>query len=422
MQNRTKVEIPYGNQWKEVTLPTKNVQIIYPNTVTPQDEGKILLDAIINPMDSPTFDTFLKKDHPLLILVNDRTRPTPTAKVLDILYSRLKEKKCTFLVATGSHRAPTEEEYKTIFGAHYDEFRDRIHFHDAKKDEEMVCLGRTKKGTEIYINKLCVEHTHILVIGSVEPHYFAGWTGGRKAFFPGVAAFKTIEQNHRFALDPQAQTLALKGNPIHEDALEALKTLAHKNIFSIQLILDASHRIYAAVAGNIHSSFLKAVDKAAEVFIVEIQEKVDIVAAIQRAPMDINFYQSQKSVLNGIHALKRGGILLLISKCWDGIGLGGYLELLAPGTPPKSVLERIKGEKYRLGDHKAVKYAEIARWASMWGVCDGVPDTVLKRAFIKPYHDLQSLFEEAIREKGVDAKILILMDGGITVPTFCKTE
>ena len=201
--------------------------------------------------------------------------------------------------------------------------------------------------------------------------------------------------------------------------MEALKVLEVPDIFSIQLVLDASRwdHIYAAVAGNIHSSFVKAVKKATEVFVVEIQEKADIVAAIQQFPLDINLYQSQKSVENGIRALKHGGVLLLISRCWDGLGPKNYLYLLPLEGSPEAVLDRIKEGTYRLGDHKAAKYAEITRWASMWAIC-GVPDAILTKTFMKPYHDIQHAFDDAIREKGEDARILILMNGAVTVPTL----
>lgn len=424
LQNDLKIEIPYGDQLVEVTLPAKHTNIIRPNPVEPQDERQTLLAALENPIDSPRFDAFLDGSQQLLILVNDGTRPTPTAKVLEILYPKLKEKNLLFLVATGSHRPPTEKEYHQIFGKYLEEFRDRIHFHVAKNTEDMCSLGTTKYGTEISVNKLCTEPgTKILVIGSVEPHYFAGWTGGRKSIFPGIAAYKTIEQSHSLALDPRAQTLALEGNPVHEDFMEALKALEALEIFSIQLVLDAAQgdQIYAAVAGDIHSSFIKAVEKASEIFVVTIPEKYDIVVAIQQFPLDINFYQSQKSVENGIQALNKGGILLLISRCWDGLGLDRYFELLPPESSPEAVLNRSKGVPYRLGDHKAVKYAEVAQWASMWAIC-GVPDAILKRAFMRPYHDIQQAFNDAIREKGDGAMILVLMDGALTVPTLQTPE
>ena len=424
MPSQTKVEIPYGDQMVEVILPTKNVQVIYPNQVEPQNEEQLVLSAIENPIDFISFGQFLQGDQQILILVNDGTRPTPTAKVLEILYPQLKTKNIAFLVATGSHRPSTEEELNQIFGIHLEEFRDRIHIHASRNAEDMSLLGHTKKGTEISINRLCVDpDTKILIIGSVEPHYFAGWTGGRKSLIPGIAAYNTIEQNHSYALDPKSQNLTLEGNPLHEDLTDALNAFDEQKIFSIQLVLDAERgdHIYAAVAGNIHSSFVQAIEKASEVFIVEIQEKFDIVAAVQQFPLDINFYQSQKSVENGIQALKKGGILLLISKCWDGLGFDRYLELLPPGGSPEEVYERTKERSYRLGDHKAIKYADVAQWASMWAVC-GVPDSVLERAFMKPFHEIQHAFDEAIREKGEDSKILILMNGGVTVPVLHSTK
>ena len=175
--------------------------------------------------------------------MNDGTRPTPTCKVLDALAERMDLTKARYLVATGAHRAPTEEEYRFIFGKHYDLLRDRIHSHDARKDK-CVFLGKSKNGTEMHINEMAVNADRLIIITSVEPHYFAGYTGGRKSFLPGVASFKTIEQNHLLAMKNEAQALVLDGNPVHEDMMDALSGIKGKPIFAIQVVLDRHQDIY----------------------------------------------------------------------------------------------------------------------------------------------------------------------------------
>ena len=277
----------------------------------------------------------------------------------------------------------------------------------------MVYLGKSKNGTEMHVNKLGVEAHKIVIIGSVEPHYFGGYTGGRKSFLPGIASFKTIEQNHKLALSPGAKSLALEGNPVHEDMIDALTTVK-KEIFSIQTVLDKHHKIYAATAGHINDSFLAAIDRANEVFAVKIKEKTDIVVSIVKFPGDIDLYQSQKGIDNAKLALKDGGILILVSKCRQGIGEESFVKLLSSCSSPKESLERIK-EKYVLGYHKAAKMAEVGLWAETWGVTDLDPE-MLKKIFIKPYKSLQAAIDDAMKQKGDKAKILFLMDGGLTVP------
>ena len=310
------IEIPYGKDERiNVNIEDKFVsEIVTPNKVPIGNEVETIQNAVSNPINSSNFHDFLKDSKDILFIVNDATRPTPTAKVLDIIYDDIKGYNIKFIVATGIHRAPTEDEYVQIFGKHYQEFKDIIYAHDSKKEEDMVYLGTSKNGTEMLVNKIGVDADKIVIIGSVEPHYFAGYTGGRKSFLPGIASYKTIEQNHKLALSPKAKSLALEGNPVHEDMIDALKTVK-KDIFAIMTILDMDHNIYAATSGNIYDSFTAAIDKANDVFVVKIKEKADIVVSVAKFPMDIDLYQSQKAIDNAKLALKEDGILIVVSKC-----------------------------------------------------------------------------------------------------------
>ncbi|MCK4671859.1 MAG: nickel-dependent lactate racemase, partial [Candidatus Aegiribacteria sp.] len=286
--------------------------------------------------------------------------------------------------------------------------------HDARREEDMVHIGTSENGTEMYVNKAGVEADEIVIIGSVEPHYFAGYTGGRKAFLPGIASFKTIEQNHKYALRPESHALALDGNPVHEDMIDALKTIAEKPIFSIMTVLDGKHRIYAATAGHIHGSFYAAIDKANDIYCVPVSGKADIVISIAPYPMDIDLYQSQKALDNGKLALKDGGILILVSRCRMGVGEDAFIKLLASCDTPEDTLNKLS-EGYELGWHKAGKMAEIAARGSMWGVTD-IDEDVLNSCFISPKSDLQEAVEEAITLKGASSKIVVLMSGSMSVP------
>jgi len=410
------IQVSYGKDEKlKVGIPDENVlSVVEPNKVEEQNQTEILLKAIENPINSKSFTEFLSDAKDVLFIVNDGTRPTPTAKVLDIIYEQIKDKNIKFIIATGVHRAPTQEEFDFIFGKYYNIFKDRIYVHDSKKDEDMVHIGTSKNGTEMYVNRLGMGAHKIVIIGSVEPHYFGGYTGGRKSFLPGIASRKTISQNHKYALKPQAQALALDGNPVHEDMIDALKTIADKEIFSIQTVLDGERRLYGVTSGHIHDSFYAAIDKAKEVFCVKIPEKADIVVSVAPYPMDIDLYQSQKALDNGKLALKKGGILIMVSKCRTGIGEPTFFELLSSSDSPQKALETIdKG--YKLGYHKAAKMAEIGTWAEMWGVTD-LEDKDMNAIFIKPFHNLQNALNKALEQKGKNSKVIFLMDGSITVP------
>jgi nickel-dependent lactate racemase len=415
---KLRVKIPYGREAIDVRVDEQNIgEVVYPNEVRISDEEESLQRALANPIASKKFDEFIKDARDILFLINDATRPTPTAKVLKMLYPKIKDKKITFLIATGMHRAPTEEEYLEIFGDLYETLKDRIFAHDSKKDEDMVHLGTSKNGTEMYVNKMAVEAHKIVIIGSVEPHYFAGYTGGRKSFLPGIAAYRTIEQNHKLALKASAKALSLEGNPVHEDMEDAILTIKEKEIFAIMTVLDRSERIYAATAGDITESLKAAIDQAHRVFSVEIKEKADIVVAVAPYPMDIDLYQSQKALDNGKLALNDNGILILVSKCRMGIGSDTFVKLLSSCRTPQETLDKIDKE-FKLGYHKAAKMAEIARWAQMWAVTSLDPE-LLTSIFIKPFSSLQAAIDAAIAEKG-EEKILFLINASLTVPKLRK--
>lgn len=410
------LEIGYSQDHFPVTIDEDRIAgVYYPNEVEVGDEAETIRNALANPVNSPDFAEFLGGGGKVLVIVNDGTRPTPTAKVLDEIGEELEAVDPDYIVATGVHRAPREEELDFIFGEWKERVRDRLFIHDSRDDSVMVKLGTSRAGTEMYVNKKGVEADKIVIIGSVEPHYFAGFTGGRKAFLPGIAAFKTIEQNHQYALRPESHSLALDGNPVHDDMVDALKEVVEKPIFSIQTVLDRERKLYAVTAGHIHDSFDAAIDAANEVFCVNIPEKSDIVLSVAPYPMEIDLYQSQKCLDNGKLALNDDGILIAIMPCRTGIGEESFYNLLSGQDTPQEVLAEIdKG--FKLGYHKAAKMAEIMCRAEIWAVSN-LPDETLSKIFIRPMPSIQEALDEAL-EKKPDAKVIFLMEGSITVPNI----
>jgi nickel-dependent lactate racemase len=411
------VDVPYGKENIKVNVPD-DYEVLIPNKVAIKDEDKLIEQALENPIGFESFDEFNDVADRLLVIVNDATRPTPTSKILKYLLPVLSSHPdVKFLVATGVHRAPTEEEYKFIFGDTYEVFRRKVYAHDARKDEDMNYLGKSKNGTEMYINKLVSEYKNILVIGSVEPHYFAGYTGGRKSFLPGVASFKTIEMNHKLALSDDACSLALDGNPVNEDMVDAMNVLKDLNVFSIQTVLTGDHKLFAVIAGDLHKSFDAAIDLSNQIFCVPLKQKGNIIISAAPYPMDIDLYQSQKALDNGKLALEDDGIIILVSKCRTGVGEDGFLKLLCKADSPKKILE-ILDEEYKVGYHKAAKMAQIGIRAEMWAVTD-LEDDIIKKAMLKPYSDIQTAVNDAvdlIKSKGKKPRAIVMPLGSLTVP------
>jgi nickel-dependent lactate racemase len=410
------IRVPYGLQ-DHLTVMVDDDRVlgqVHPHQLPAVDEQTVLERSLREPLGAPPLERFLRDARDVLVLVNDATRPTPTAKVLETIVPFLEGVPFRFLVAAGSHREPTGEEIRQIFGDFGERFGDLIEIHRARQRREMVVIGTTSRGTEVAINRRVLEADRIIVMSSVEPHYFAGFTGGRKSFLPGVASFETIEQNHSLALQREAQTLALEGNPVHEDMIEAIAPLREKNIFAIMTIVDRQGGLQDCAAGDLQECFSAAVEKAQKVFVVPIPHKADVVVTVASFPTDVNLYQSQKALENGKLALKEDGILILVSSCRGGIGDDTFARLLSRSANPRETLQQIQ-KGYRLGYQKAAKIAEICLWAQIWAVTE-LPDAQLEPLFFKTFDNLQTALDQAFAVLEPKARVLFLMEGSLTVP------
>jgi len=410
-----RIGVPYLDRELAFEVPERNLlAIVEPNEVEVAGSAEELVrGAIERPIDSVPFGEFLEGARKILVIVNDATRPTPTQELLDAVGDELEAREARFLVATGAHRAPTEEEYRQILGRHYGRFRKRIEAHNARDASSLVDLGKTRNGTPILLNRALVEADRVVATGSVEPHYFAGYTGGRKAFLPGVAGYATIEANHRLALDPRAKALALEDNPVSQDMEDALRLLPAR-AFSVMAVLDKEQRLAGCFAGDIRGSFRAAVAAADAIFAVHLPGRAEVVVSVARHPMDIDLYQAQKAIDNGALALEDGGILILVASCRDGVGDRAYIDLLGSSATPQEARARIAAG-YRLGYHKAAKIAQVASRASMWAVSE-LEEETLRKAFITKRSSLGEAVEAALRQKGPGARLAVLMDGTVTVP------
>jgi lactate racemase len=374
---------------------------------------------------SPTFRDFLRYARsPLLVVVNDATRPTPTAPVLKQLqgdidrWAALPGNELAFIVATGTHRGATESELARILGPDIvAKHRERISSHDAKDASRLVSVGQTSRGVEIWVNRLASEAKSLLLINSVEPHYFAGYTGGRKSLFPGVAGYQTVYRNHRFSLQPGADSLILAGNPVHEDLDEATHRLIKgKDVYSIQLVLDNDHNVGFAAAGDLDDTFEKAVAVADRQFVLDLNEAADVVVAVAPHPMDCNFYQTNKAIRSGALALKKGGVLVVVSECPDGLGDNvTFYDVLSAATSPDQVLDEAERNEYQLGLQQATGMAAILRTSAIY-VVSSLPAEQVRAIFMQPFSDVQAAVDEALRIQGPTATVLFLTEASITVP------
>ncbi|MCS7386712.1 MAG: nickel-dependent lactate racemase [archaeon GB-1867-005] len=413
-----KIRIPYSSSTINIEIPRENmIELLKPKYLKVESESKLLKAAVKNPVNFEHLSSFLEEREKVTMIINDHERPTPTAKILKSIYPYLKSREITILVASGAHRPPTELELNNILGEFYNSLRKHIKIHNCREKSNLTFIGTTSYDTDVYVNNLILQSDGIIVTGSVEPHYFAGFTGGRKFLIPGVAGYETIEHNHMYALDEKAQLLSLDGNPVHEDMMDALELLSRFNdIFTIMTVLDAERRICFSCSGHVKDAFELSVKASIKVHCIELEEKADIVIAVARPPLDISLYQAHKAVEHAKMALKKGGILILVAECREGIGPRNFYDLLSSSNSPQEVFEKVK-DNYRLGYHKAARLANLLSWAELWAYTSMNQD-LLRKIFIKPCSNLQKAVSEALKEKGRDAKILIIDDAALLVPTI----
>ncbi|MCK4433748.1 MAG: nickel-dependent lactate racemase [Methanomicrobia archaeon] len=380
------VEIPYG--LKNVTLNFRDIETVLPKKSS-SDEKKLIEKCIDD------LKEFL--DENVIYIVNDNQRPTKTKKILENIEIKPEDR---IIVAAGAHKHPGDKWLEDTFGT-----KKNIIVHDAKKSK-CTYFGKSSFGNEVFLNNEMEKTKKIVVITSVEPHYFAGFTGGRKSFVPGIAKFETIERNHKHALDKNSKVLKLEGNPVHEEMMEMCRFVKEKkDIFCINMILDSEGKIADIKYGDIEKSFYDACEVSREIYAVKIKKKYDAVISVAKHPIDMTLYQAQKAMENAKLALRDGGKLVLVSQCREGIGASEFYDLLKSGTP-EEVMEKIKKD-YKLGWHKAAKMVEALRNYEVYAITD-LPKNVLEAVNINLWR-----FSDL---KRIEGDILLMPDGGVTVP------
>ena len=423
-----RIDVPWGIGTTPVEIdPRRLAGVLGANVERTADPEAVLRAALAKP--GAEFEAFLAgAASPLLVVVNDGTRPTPSADVLRVLRPALEEwlrapgRKLAFAIATGTHRAALPQEVERIFGADLARAHaGRIFCHDAKDKERLVHLGRTKRGTEIWVNRLLAEARSVVLINSVEPHYFAGYTGGRKSLFPGLAGYETVWANHKLSMEAGSETLVLAGNPVHEDLEEALTVgIAGKDLYSLQLVLDKHHRVGFAAAGALDETFRQAVAVAEKQFVLHLERLCEVVVAVAPHPMDCNFYQTNKAIESGGLAVADGGVLIVVSECPFGLGENQTLfDKLAAADSPAQALERANLEEYRLGVQQVARVASVLAQAEIW-VVSSLREEDVRAMFMTPFASVQAAVDAALARCGGDAQVLFLTEASITVPRVVR--
>lgn len=350
------------------------------------------------------------------VLVSDLTRPTPSRLLLPPILKTLEEHgvphgNVTLVFGLGFHRSLLREEQEELVGKVIAERYKCIN----SPDEGFVALGTTKRGTRVEFAKSVVEATLCICTGNVELHYFAGYTGGAKAIMPAAASIEAITHNHSFCLQPNAVAGRCEGNPVREDLEEAVDFLP--NVFVVNAVLNEGKKIVACMAGDFRLAHREACKVVDQMYKVPVSERADVVLASAGGfPKDLNIYQAQKALENASHAVKTGGVIVLVAACNEGLGNHVFAQWVREGHAPRDWIERLE-KGFVLGGHKAAAIARVLSKAKVFLVSNLDRSTV-ESLYFMPFTSAEQAVKAGLATTRRDAEILVMPFAGSTLPSL----
>lgn len=411
-----KLDFGMGTGVQSVEVPENNLLgILRANAApAPLSEEAEVRRALAEPTGAPRLAEIVRPGETVAIITSDLTRPMPTAKVmpalLDELYAAgVRKEDITLVFALGSHRHQSDEEKQRLAG---ERAWQEIHCVDSDPDD-CVHLGMTKAGTPVDITRAVAEADRRICLGNVEYHYFAGYSGGAKAIMPGCSTRAAIQANHSMMVRPEACAGALDSNPLRMDIEEAGAVCGID--FILNVVLGEHKEILRAAAGDVKAAHRELCAFLDTIYLKPLPAPADIVIVSQGgAPKDLNLYQTQKALDNARHAVRQGGVIVLIGSCREGLGERVFQEWMTTSPSPEAMVERI-GRDFQLGGHKAAAIAMTLQKAKIFLVSDLEPDFV-RSIFLTPMPSAQAALDAAFAELGPAATVLAMPFGGSTLP------
>lgn len=415
------IAIPYGHGNLELAAPACSWELLTADTSSLSsllDEGRIVLDAMENPIGSPHLSKLAKGRNNAVIIISDHTRPVPSQFIIPFMLNELRRGNpnidITLLVATGFHRLTTQQELLDKLGQDIIE-NEKIVVHDSSDNSMLVDCGKLPSGAQLVVNRLAVETDLLLAEGFIEPHFFAGFSGGRKSVLPGVCSRTTVLGNHcaAFIDSEYAHTGILNGNPIHIDMLSACRIVGLEYI--VNVILDEEKRIAAAFAGHPEHAHQAGCDELLRHCMAAPKQKGDIVITSNGgAPLDQNIYQAVKGLATAKSASAPGAVLIMCAECADGTGSDDLHEKLRDCNSPEELLEEIRTIPMDKTEPDQWQYQILARILKNHQVIF-VTRPELKKAILDMKMQYANTLDEAValalKLKGGYAHMVIIPDG-----------
>ena len=410
------LEFGYGAGVQTVQVPEKNLMgILTANEMQHERRGEAAVRyALAHPIGAEPLRKLAKPGQKIAIIASDVSRPVPSYELLPAILEELTAAGCrdediTVVFALGSHRHHTPQEQERLAGSGV--FH-RVRCVDSDPDD-CIHMGDTKSGTPVDVTRVVAEADFRICTGNIEFHYFAGYSGGVKAIMPGVSTPAAIQSNHRMMVSELACAGNLDTNPLRQDIEEAGRICGVDYI--VNVVLDEHRKIVYAVAGDAVLAHREGCRYLDRMYRKPIAERADIVLVSQGgAPKDANLYQTQKALDNAKHAVKKGGTIVLISACPEGLGSAKFEQWLTGSPSAHAMVERI-GREFELGGHKAAAIGMVLENARIDLVSE-MDDDFVRSIFLNPQPSAQTAFEEAMKRYGPDATVLAMPFGGATLP------
>lgn len=401
--------LPYGNTEVSIDIPPEcSVKLIKPvNIKATEDETVLIKKALEHPITCRKLREIAEQGKKAVIIVSDITRPTPTAKLLPRLISELETggvKDITIIFGLGIHRKQTEDEKKKILGELYGKVRSIEH-----DVNDCVYIGTTSRGTPVEIFRPVMEADIVVCTGTIEFHYYAGYSGGAKSILPAVSSKKSIDANHALMLDPKS-CAGRNDGAVRQDIEEASEMLGID--FVLNVILNEKKEIVFAAAGDHIKAHRKGAEFLDRLSKIEVEPADIIIVSPGGFPKDIDIFQAHKALEHVKNAMKEGGSIILVAECREGYGNRVYEEWLKYSRD--EVIEKFR-EGFVMGGHKAALIAALSKNVDLYLV-SSLPEEMVRKANFIP-STLKKALEIALAKHGGGLRIMVVPYGGSMLVT-----
>ncbi len=417
-----RITLAYGRSGLEVEFPEDRTTVIEPTYVEGlPDQAGAVREAITHPTGTAALHELVTPDQTVAISICDVTRPMPSATVVPVVLEALSHvptEQISIMIASGTHRATTRDELVEMLGERIVD-ENRIVIHDAFDQTQLVSLGEVDGWIPVWLNRTFMEADVRITTGFVEPHFFAGFSGGPKMVAPGLAGFDTIMRLHDAEMirHQDARWGIIEGNPIH-DGIRRIAVKVGVD-FSVDVAINRERQITYVAAGELFEVHRNVRDVVRRTAMQACAEPFDVVVTTNSGyPLDQNLYQAVKGMSAAAQVVKNQGVIICAAECADGYpNHGEYLDILTQRTSASDLLDMINAPGHNRHDQWEVQVqAQIQQRAEVLLRTDGLSDDQVRSAHLTPVADVADATREALARSGPGARLCVLPEGPQTIP------